>query len=198
MATNFAIVNVIYRKNHFVAQDPELNWAEINCSRISAFTPRPAWLLREKYTDGRILYHLTFTESSDTNALKGFWIEQDGEGMLIDVKEVNGKPVSLAEYCKSCCDASPIPVIDTEYDWNDLSVFNYSHSSRASYCIFRPNIDGDLIDVQQVVMDYTGNVEDIKVSSVSGSPKGVYFNGQSYETPRPVGSDVITSGECGG
>lgn len=196
MATNFAMVQVIYRKNHFVAQDPSLNWAEINCERISAFTPRQCWLIREKYTDGRILYTITYTEDTQANTLKGYWIEQDGEGMMIDVAAVDGVPVSLTNYCRSCCDASPIPTISTEYDWNDLTDFNITTPTPTNYCIFRPLAIGSLKDLQKVQLDYVGNIDGILLKTVSTSPSGVYYQGTAYQAPSVIGDDVVTSGAC--
>ena len=132
--SNLISVRVIYRKNHFVALDPDLNWAEVNCERISAFTPRQCWLLREKYTDGQINYSTTFTSTTEANSLKGFWIEQDGEGMMIDVLAVNGQPASLLTTCNSCCDTSPADTITTFYDWSDLPTsFGFTTPTPVSY-----------------------------------------------------------------
>ena len=78
----------IYKAPHFTGYDTN-NVITLNGDRVQAFTPRPAWIKRYLVPgQNQIQYLLTFEPSSadlaDPNTLTGVYIEQDGQGVVID------------------------------------------------------------------------------------------------------------------
>jgi len=78
----------LYKAPHFTGYDSN-NLISVNSDRLQAFTPRPAWIKRYLVPgQNQIQYLLTFEPSSadllDPNILTGVYIEQDGEGVVID------------------------------------------------------------------------------------------------------------------
>jgi hypothetical protein len=78
----------LYKAPHFTGYDSN-NQITINADLIGAFTPRPAWIKRYLVPgQNQIQYLATFEPSSadlaDPNILTGVYIEQNGQGVVID------------------------------------------------------------------------------------------------------------------
>lgn len=89
MAINFLFqATAIYRNTHYCFNDTQ-NVIDLNAANIDGFSPRNAWLLRYLVPgSNQVQYQITFEPSSadltDTNTIQGLWVEQDGQGVLID------------------------------------------------------------------------------------------------------------------
>lgn len=169
----------------------------LNCERLQAFTPRRVWLQRALVPgDGTdIQYMLTFNASSTdvtqygTNLIQGFYVEQDGQGMMVDVADIN----TIISACNACCDDSPVATL-TRYYTGGITLF--ATPVAANFCITRLD-DGSLDAHRQIAMSYAGQyVGNMRlVSNLSGTSK---YSVQSYTGWPPVaqGSDTVASGYC--
>lgn len=198
---SLAQVYVIFRRNKFVANDIQFNTATINCDVIAAYSPRPCWLIRQE--DGRspdVLYWLTFDIDSamqaDPNTVQGFWIEEtkEGDGMMIDIASVT----ALIEAC-NCVDCdSPTGNFVTRHYLGGVPAF--SGPTPTTYCLTRVTTakagGNNLTLFQQVVMDYTGQLENIQQIDYNTGTFTARFQGTSYSVPDPIGDDEISSGVC--
>ena len=87
----------------------------INCDRLQAYSPRPVWLVRYLAPgDGTIInYNPTFNPTSaellDPNTVQGFWIEQDGQDVMVDVTSIT----AFQEACNACCGEAPTIIAST-------------------------------------------------------------------------------------
>lgn len=195
-----AQVRVLFRKNHFVGSDPD-NIAVINCTLLSSYSPRKGWLLRQK--DGRspdILYWLTFDPDSaafgDANTLVGWWLEEtsESEGMFVDITTAD----ALVEAC-NCqnCDSPTGNLIAGVYGGG---IPPFVTPSPVTYCVSRVNTlangGANLTLVQQVVMDYTGQLENLHLISWNAGSGVAKMQGTSYSVPKPIGDDIIVAGVC--
>ncbi|HLA59530.1 MAG TPA: hypothetical protein VK622_12240 [Puia sp.] len=166
---------------------------QINCERMRAYSPRPAWLLRRLMPgDGtQIQSLLTFELTSndqDANTLQGYAIEVDGQDSMIDI--VTWEALINACNCPDCDDP----------DGNPVARF-YSSGTPAftpltlnTYCITR-NDDGTGYDHDVAVMAYTGRyVGNMRLrSNLSGVS---HYQIEAYSKPQSVGSDVVNTGIC--
>lgn len=78
----------IFKNGQYVFNDPS-NEIDLNSAKIDGFSPRPVWLLRTVVPGtNQVQYLPTFAPSSeelaDANTIQGLWVEQDGEGVMID------------------------------------------------------------------------------------------------------------------
>lgn len=184
MAENLISVYALYQAPHFTAFSSN-NQIAINTDRINAFTPRPAYLLRELVPgQNQIQYILTFEVSSlqllDANTLQGVYIEQDGKGVLIDA-------ISVLDFVTNA-NAGNSP---TRKYVGGVPAF--TNPTINSYCINRID-DGTGSAVNQLVMDYVGRVIGQTVySHISNATK---YNVTSYTRPIPIGNDIVTVGVC--
>ena len=132
---NLVNAYVIYNgtQNQFVGDDYVT--ISINCERLQAFSPRPVWLKRFLAPgDGTvILYEPTFNPTSDelldSNILQGFWIEQDGYDVMIDVTT----QAAFQNACDACCGTVPTIIAS---NWNG-NVPDFVASTLNTYCIYR-------------------------------------------------------------
>lgn len=197
---SLAQVKVLFRKNHFVGNDTD-NIAVINCTLLSSYSPRPGWLVRQK--DGRspdILYWLTFDPDSsafgDANTIKGFWLEEtsESEGMFVDITTAD----ALVEACNCVdCDTPTGNLITGIYG---SGVPAFVDPTPVTYCVTRINTlaqgGANLTVVQQIVMDYTGQLENLRMFNYNSGTGALKMQGTSYSKPAPIGADVIVSGVC--
>lgn len=170
----------------------------INCERLNAFSPRPVWLKRQLAPgDGTvILYEPTFTPTSDelldANILQGFWIEQDGLNVMIDVTT----QAAFQAACDACCGAVPA-IIANNYAGNTT---DYVALTLNSFCIYRFD-DGSAGAHDAFAWDYTGNyVGTAKIRSNLSNT--THYTIQSYWTLLQwqkilLGTDTIYAGVCG-
>ncbi len=169
----------------------------INCDRLQAFSPRPVWLKRFLAPgDGTVvLYEPTFAPTSDelldTNILPGYWIEQDGQDVMVDVTTIT----AFQQACDACCGSVPT-IIANNYggaapDFVPLSI--------NSFCIYRYD-DGSAGAHDAFADDYVGNYIGI-VQLRSNSSYTSHYTIQSYwtlaqMTARLIGTDTIYTGAC--
>lgn len=78
----------IFKNGKYVFNDPD-NEIALNAVSVEAFSPRLVWLLRYLVPGtNQVQYSPTFNPSSadlaDVNTLAGLWVEQDGQGVMID------------------------------------------------------------------------------------------------------------------
>lgn len=198
---SLAQVQVLFRRNGFVGNDPTNNVAVINCNLLSSYSPRPGWLVRQK--DGRspdILYWLTFDPDSsafgDANTIQGFWLEEtsESEGMFVDIVSAE----DLVEACNCVnCDSPDGNLIPGRYGGG---IPAFVTPSPVTYCLTRVKTilqgGANLTNIQQVVMDYTGQLENLRVFSFNAGSGAIKMQGTSYSVPLPIGADVIVAGVC--
>lgn len=125
----------------------------INCERLTAFSPRPVWLMRTTAPgDGTIILRQpTFSPTSaqllDPNIIAGFWIEQDGQDVMIDVTTA----AAFQAACDACCGTVPA-IIANNYAGNVPAVVPLS---AGSFCLTRAD-DGSAGAHDDAAADYVG------------------------------------------
>ena len=198
MANSYLLSAVaLYKAPHFTAYDPN-NVISINVDRIQAFTPRPAWIKRYIVPgQNQIQYLLTFEPSSadllDPNILTGVYIEQDGQGVVVDC-------INVANFIAAADGAGTI--IQTY----PAGVPLFITPSALAYCLVRAD-DGSTAAHGKVSTDYVtqyyGNIR--LRSNVSGISHYILFSftfpvAQLNITPGiPAANailDTITAGSC--
>lgn len=186
MASSYLLLAVaLYKAPHFTAYDSN-NQISINVDRIQAFTPRPVWILRYLVPgQNQIQYLITFEPTSqqllDSNTLLGVYVEQDGQGVVVDCISVSNF-VTAADNSGSLTQRYPggIPA--------------FVSPTAIAWCISRAD-DGSGFSHDQVVTDYlnqyAGNVR--LRSNISGVSHYIVF---SYTQIIAIGADVVTAGAC--
>lgn len=198
MAITFLLPAVaLYKAPHFTGYDSN-NVIAINVDQIWAFTPRPAWIKRYLVPgQNQIQYLLTFEPSSadlaDPNTLTGVYIEQNGQGVVIDC-------ISVANFNNAANGAGSI----TQNYAGGIPLF--TTPTAIAYCLVRADDGSNYAHGQvtaQYVTQYVGNVR--LRSNVSGISHYILF---SYNFPIaqlniqpgiPAASavlDTITAGAC--
>lgn len=167
----------------------------INCERLRAFSPRPVWLKRFLAPgDGTvILYEPTFNPSSaellDPNTLQGFWIEQDGQDVMIDVTTL----AAFQAACDACCGTVPA-IIANNYAGAPTQ---FAPLSLNTICI--TTLDGGSAgDHDAFAAKYVGQYVGSAVlrSSFSGTSKYTLTTYWTYLTFPLIGSDTAANGVC--
>lgn len=171
--------------------------ATINCVQLSAFSPRPVWLKRFLAPgDGTVmLYEPTFSPTSDelldSNILAGYWIEQDGQDLMIDAQTL----ASFTDACDACCGDTPSIVPS---NWNGKTPA-FTNLTLNTFCIYRFD-NGTAGDHDAFAWDYAGNyVGTAKLRSNFSNVS--HYTIQSYWTLAQftallVGTDTIYTGAC--
>lgn len=174
----------IYKDGQYVANDPN-NEIAINAPKIDGFSPRNVWLLRQILPgQNQIQYLLTFDPTSeellDANTLQGIYVEQDGEGVMIDC-------ISMDDFITV---ANGTGAITPRYG----SAQAFTGPSTGIWCITRTD-DGSTSAHSTVCTDYVGQyVGNIRLkSNITGV--SVYVM-TAYGTPKAMKSDSII--ECYG
>lgn len=186
MASSYLLAaTALYKAPHFTAYDSN-NVITINADRIMAFTPRNAWILRYLVPgQNQIQYLVTFEPTSaqllDVNTLQGIYVEQDGQGVVVDC-------ISITNF---------VTAVDTggsitgKYNG---TIPAFVSPTAIAYCISRAD-DGSGFAHDNVVtdylLDYVGNVR--LRSNISGVSHYIVF---SYTFPAARGADVVTAGAC--
>lgn len=167
----------------------------INCERLQAFSPRPVWLKRFLAPgDGTVLlYEPTFNPSSaellDPNTLQGYWIEQDGQDVMIDVTT----QAAFQAACDACCGAVPSIIANT-YGGAPTA---FAPLTLNTLCITRLD-NGSAGDHDAAASAYVGLYvgKFIMRSTFSGTSKytiTTYFSSTTFPTQ---GSDTVANGAC--
>lgn len=167
----------------------------MNCERVRAFSPRPVWLKRFLAPgDGTaVLYEPTFNPSSaellDTNTLQGFWIEQDGQDIMIDITTVN----AFQNACNACCGSVPTVIANT-YAGAPTA---FSALSVTTLCIYRFD-NGSAGAHDQFAFDYVGQfigsiVMRSNFSGVSHYIVNTYWTLANFPL---IGTDTSYIGTC--
>ena len=167
----------------------------LNCDRLQSYTPRQCWLQRWLPAgDGTdIIYQLTFNLSSadqtqyGTNLIQGLYVEQDGQGVMIDVLDMT----TFLNGCDACCGGAT-GVMTRFY----TSIPDFSAPTEQIYCITRSD-DGSSYAVEQLGNDYASQFHgNLKVrSSISGTTRYQVTSFTGYP-PVAQGTDVVASGPC--
>lgn len=169
----------------------------INCERLQAFSPRPCYLKRFLAPgDGTVLlYEPTFglssQEASDANTLYGFWIEQDGQDVMVDVTSI----AAFQAACDACCGSVPT-IIANNYAGaapafvpltiNTLCVTRSDDGSAGAHDAFAADYVGQYIGIAQLRSN---------VSGVSKYQLTSYWNSGQFPV---TGSDTVAAGACTG
>lgn len=188
MAITF-IVNAValYKSPHLIASSDPNNIIGINVDRLQGFSPRLAWVKRylvpgQNQVQALLTFEPTSAEQLDPNTIVGLYIEIDGQGVVIDcisianfISVANGVSTSFTQTYPGGVPAfvSPVP---------------------SAFCVVRAD-DGSGSAHNNVVKDYVtqyiGNI--VLRSNFSGVS---HYTMNSYTTPIPIGSDIISSGAC--
>lgn len=187
---------VIYNgtSGQFVGDGPPVV-ISINCERLQAFSPRPAWLKRFTAPgDGTItLYEPTFSPTSpellDPNILKGFWIEQDGQDVMIDAVS----QAAFQQACDACCGSVP-SIVTGNYNG---TIPAFAALTVNQLCIYRFD-DGSAGAHDDFAADYVGRFIGTAVmrSSFSNTSHYTISTYDTYATFVPVGNDTVYLGPC--
>ena len=190
----------LYKAPHFTGYDSN-NQITINADLIGAFTPRAAWIKRYLVPgQNQIQYLLTFEPTSadlaDPNILTGVYVEQNGQGVVIDCVSVTNAENAF----------NGTGSIITTYIGQPGGIPLWTSPVALAYCLSRAD-DGSTYAHGQVAMQYvnqyTGNIR--LRSNISGISHYVLF---SYSFPiaqlnvQPgipaanASLDIITAGNC--
>jgi hypothetical protein len=182
------------RSNRYVDNGTTIT---INCEQLSAFSPRAVWLqswLPSGDGTDRI-YQPTFELTSaeqlqyGTNLIQGFWIEQDGAGMMVDVANI----ATLISACSACCGSNPAVTLARFYT-GGIPLF--TTPTEATYCIQRLN-DGSMYANNQVALDYASQSHGSVVvkSNLSGVTRYQITTYVGWP-PVAIGTDTVATGAC--
>ena len=182
MADTFLFsATAIYKATHYVFDDVNSRVVTFNAPRIQGFSPRNVWLLRQIIPgQNQVQYLLTFEPSSadlaDTNTLQGIYVEQDGQGVMIDC-------ISIANF--DAVANGTLGGISPRYGAPPA----FTTPTPLYYCVTRSD-DGTGYDhdvfVTDYVSQYIGNVR--LTSNVTGVST---YRFQAFSAPRAIGSDTI-------
>lgn len=182
MAQVLFTATAIYLENGRYVFNDASNVVTINAPEIDAFSPQPVWLLRYLIPgNNQVQYQLTFQPSSadlsDANTLLGFWIEQEGVGVMIDcigldqlLAVANGTGTIQRRYGAAPAFTSPTP------SW---------------WCITRAD-DGSGFAHDTLVMDYIGQYYGNVRLKTNTSGVSVYTF-QAYGSVTAVKNDSVTT-----
>lgn len=172
----------------------------INCTRLNAYSPRPAWVVRQLDPgDGTNIQYLpTFYPTSDQlldpNTLPGLWIEVDGQDVIIDVQ--NQSPTTFITACNACCGSVPT-IVASNYNGNTP---DFSPLPLNPYCIYRFD-DGSAGAHDAFAAAYVGKYVGTAVMRSNFSNTSHYTINSFYSlvqmTALLIGSDTIYIGVCG-
>lgn len=139
----------------------------INCERVRAFSPRPVWLKRFLAPgDGTVvLYEPTFNPSSaellDPNTLQGFWVEQDGQDIMIDITNIN----AFQQACNACCGSVPTvianlyagaPTAFSALTVTTLCIYAFDDGSAGAHDAFAARYVGNVIGTVVMRSNFSG------------------------------------------
>lgn len=183
MADTFLFqATAIYKATHYVFDDPNARVVSFNAPRVSGFSPRNVWLLRQIIPgQNQVQYLLTFDPTSDQiadgNTLQGVYVEQDGLGVMIDCLSV-GNFNAVAN--------GTLGSITPRY----FTPPAFTTPAAVYYCITRSD-DGTGAAHDDLIMDYVGfYIGNVRLTSnVTGVST---YRMQCYGAPSPQGSDVVT------
>lgn len=181
MAINFLFqATAIYRRSMYVFNDPN-NVVDLNAANIGDFSPRYAWLLRYIVpATNQVQYLITFNPSSadltDVNTISGLYIEQDGEGLMIDC-------VSIDNFNQ--CANGTITSLQRKYGAAPAFVV----PSAAWWCVTRSD-DGSGFAHGKVVTDYVGQyIGNVRLKSNTSGTSVYTF--QAFGTVTAIGTDSV-------
>lgn len=169
----------------------------INCERLNSFSPRPVWLKRMLApSDGTIiLYQPTFNPTSDelldSNTLQGFWIEQDGQDVMLDVTTA----AAFQNACDACCGTVPAIIAS---NWNGNTP-DFVALTLNTFCIYRTD-NGSQSAHNDFAWSYAGNY--VGTAQMRSNFSGVsHYTVKSYWTLAQFtkllkGTDTILAGAC--
>jgi len=190
----------LYKAPHFTGYDSN-NQITINADLIGAFTPRPAWIKRYLVPgQNQIQYLVTFEPSSadlaDPNILTGVYIEQNGQGVVIDCISVANAEAAF----------NGTGSLTTTYIGQPGGIPLFTTPTAIAYCISRAD-DGSAgahgLVSQAYVNQYIGNVR--LRSNISGISHYTVFSFVApiaQLCPQPGVSsalwvaDIVTVGAC--
>jgi len=190
----------LYKAPHFTGYDSN-NQISINADLIGAFTPRPAWIKRYLVPgQNQIQYLVTFEPSSadlaDPNILTGVYVEQNGQGVVIDCISVANAEAAF----------NGTGSLTTTYIGQPGGIPLFVTPTALAYCISRADngsADAHGLISQAYVGQYIGNVRlRSNISSVSHYIVFSYTFPIAQLCPQPgVPStswslDQITAGSC--
>lgn len=186
MASSYLLLAVaLYKAPHFTAFDTN-NIISINVDRIQAFTPRPVWIKRyvvpgQNQVQILITFEPTSAELLDPNIIQGVYVEQDGNGVVVDC-------ISVANFVAAANNAT---ALTQRYP---AGVPAFVSPFAIAWCISRVD-DGSGFAHDNVVTDYlnqyAGNVR--LRSNISGVSHYIVF---SFTQIIAIGADIVTSGAC--
>lgn len=178
MAVLFS-AQAIYKATHYVFDGPN-NVITFDADEIGAFTPRNVWLLRQLVpAQNQIQYLLTFEPTSaqlaDTNTLQGIYVEQNGQGVMIDC-------ISIANFIAV---AGGTGVIQGRYGSSPA----FSGPTPSWWCVTRTD-DGTAFNHGDVSTDYIGQyIGNVRLKTNSSGVSVYTF--QAYGTVVAIGSDSV-------
>lgn len=168
----------IFKNGKYVFNDPD-NEIALNAVNVEAFSPRLVWLLRYLVPGtNQVQYSPTFNPSSadlaDVNTLAGLWVEQDGQGVMIDC-------ISIDNFITV---ANGTGTIQRRY-----GVVTFTTPSAACWRITRAD-DGTASAHGKVSTDYVGQyVGNVRlVSNISGVS---VYEVSAYGTLVAIGTDSV-------
>jgi hypothetical protein len=173
------LATAIYKDGRYTFNEAN-NTIDINSLGISAFTPRNVWVLRTLIPgQNQVQYNITFAPTSDqvadANTVQGLYLEQDGEGVVIDC-------ISITNFNAAANTGS---AITGRYATPPA----FTNPSALYYCVTRADAGtGSAHD--KVVMDYIGQyIGNVRLKTNTSGVSVYTF--QSYYLPVAIGNDTV-------
>jgi hypothetical protein len=172
----------IWENGEFVGENQTVY--SFPCEKIGNGTPRDGWLIRSEYCCGMpTTYQLSLTDPKNGSAIRGVWIEFDGNGVLIDAESVD----LVVDNCNGCCGAAPL--IESRY--NNKYPEASAYEQAASYTITRAD-DGGVVAQQKFRLDYLNEYIEGTLTHVRNGNNSEYTF-KAYKDPRKKGTDTISN-----
>lgn len=161
--------------------------SSINCQVLNIGSLKEAWIKRTAgCCGGGDNTEITFQNPNDPSAIKGIWVEANGQGMILDAATV----AAVTDKCNACCgeDVTVAPVYNG-------TLPPIASQNPNTYCITRSD-NGTYLAIQNAFLDYQGKYQTmVHKSNASGVSK---YEITAPTAPVPVGTDVIAVGACDG
>lgn len=197
---SFATAYVLYDGNSGTYVGDQGKTIQINCDRMRAYSPRPCYLLRRLMPgDGTqeqalLTFEVGSPEWADTNTLRGYAIEVDGQDTMIDI--VSWEDLINACNCPDCDSPDGNPVA-SNYGGTPPA---FNPPTLLKYCITRLD-NGTGYDHDKAVTDYVGQYVGDMLAICNVAVEGGFqstYQVEAYQIPTAIGDDVIAeSGSSG-
>lgn len=165
--------------------------ASINCLKLSAFSPRQAWIKTNYHAgDGTTITYTVTMEPTDpeidATTIKGWMVQQEDDVLIIDAVSAQ----AILDACNACC--GDVPALIPPYYTSGVPAYVYPVASK--FCVTRAD-EGSAWDHELFTEDYiVQTIGGARIVSSTGT--STKYEVLAYGTPAAVGADTVAAGAC--